>query len=118
MSNALLKATCAVLFIVAFVGLLFTSRPVAAQAVQSSAAQPADAQTPDAAVPKSNPLTADYLIGDAVSDANSSQYKDVTDAITRFANNDPNGARDLLTTARQANPKLPPVELMMGRLWL
>jgi tetratricopeptide (TPR) repeat protein len=119
MSNALLKATCAVLFVVGFFGSLFSGRPVSAQAVQSSAAQPTDAQTPDAAAtPKSNPLTAEWLVGNAVSDANSPQYKDVTDAITRFANNDPNGARELLTSARKANPKLPPVELMMGRLWL
>lgn len=118
MSNALLKATCAVWFVVAFFGLLLIGRPVSAQTVQSTAAQPADAQTTDAAAPKANPLTAEWLVGNAVSDANSPQYKDVTEAITRFANNDPNGARDLLTSARQANPKLPPVELMMGRLWL
>ncbi len=63
-------------------------------------------------------MTAEWLVGNAVSDAGSPQYRDIGEAITRFRNGDVNGARDLLTRARQANPKLPPVEDLMGRLYL
>ena len=74
------------------------------------------ASTPSASQP-SQTLT-EWLIKDAVSEgtANSPQYSQVTDAVTRFTNNDLTGARELLTQVVQKNPKLPPVEVMMGKL--
>src|SRR6185295_15214276 len=38
------------------------------------------------------------------------------DAVTRFTNNKFDEARDLLNDAVKKNPKLPPAEVMMGRL--
>src|SRR5262249_25107834 len=63
------------------------------------------------------PYTAEWLVGNAVSDAKTAKYKDVSEAITRFRNGDTSGALQLLTSAHQANPTLAPVEVMMGRLW-
>src|SRR5262249_17437595 len=65
---------------------------------------------------QTNPYTAEWLIGSAVSDANGPQYKEVTDAITRFRNGDQAGARELLTQARKDHSKIPPIEVLMGRL--
>ncbi len=92
-----------------------TTPPVATQSNQSSAST---AETPVTPTGTGNQLTPEWLIGNAVSDAGGPQYHDVADAITRFRNGDVNGARDLLTRARQANLKLPPVEDMFGKLYL
>ncbi|HTQ38475.1 MAG TPA: tetratricopeptide repeat protein [Pirellulales bacterium] len=67
--------------------------------------------------PPTNPFTSDWLIGNSVSDASSPQYQEVNDAITRFRNQDISGARELLSRVREKNPKIPPVEVMMARLW-
>jgi predicted Zn-dependent protease len=64
---------------------------------------------------------ATYLIGDAVDDADSPQYSDVGTAISRFASREANGlkeARDLLTEARTKHPELPPVEVLMAKLFI
>lgn len=61
-------------------------------------------------------VTAKALIGKAVSD--DSQYKEITNAIERFANRDIDGCRAILERARNNNPKLPPSGVMMAMLWL
>ena len=55
------------------------------------------------------------LIGSAVSD--DSQTKEITGAITRFAERDIDGCRAILERARGNNPKLPPPGVMMAMLW-
>jgi tetratricopeptide (TPR) repeat protein len=106
--------------IFAVFALVGVPRATLAQTTPPSAVQSNNvpsALAPSGTSSTTNPFTAEWLVGNAVSDANSPQYKDVSEAITRFRNNDVSGARDLLIRARQNNPKLPPVEVMMGRLW-
>ncbi|RIK80953.1 MAG: hypothetical protein DCC67_08560, partial [Planctomycetota bacterium] len=79
------------------------------------ASAPAAAGQP-AAQPQ-DPFTVENLIGDAVSLSNQ-QYPEVDQAIKRFKNSDPAGAREYLEQAKQKYPKLPPVELMMAKLWV
>jgi tetratricopeptide (TPR) repeat protein len=112
-------------FAATFVVLLGTVGTFLPRANAQATSQPAAlsggsdaASSGTAGAGQANPFTADWLVGYAVSDANSPQYKDVAEAITRFRNNDVAGARELLLRARQSNPKLPPVELMIGRLWM
>ena len=81
--------------------------------VNHSFAQPAAA--PAAASGKSE---TEMLIGPYVSGADSGQYKDVTDAITRFKNGKLDEARDLLTQAVKNDNKLPPAEVMLARMIL
>ncbi len=84
----------------------------------SSAATGVPAGTDPAATAQKS-LT-EVLIGNAVSKntADSPQYQDVTDAIIRFRNGDLENARKLLTTARQKSQnKLPPVEVMVAKLF-
>jgi tetratricopeptide (TPR) repeat protein len=105
------------------VGLALSGLGISASYAQTTpptggtAAAPSTTGTPsvDAGQATTNP--SEFLIGNAVSDASSPQYQDVADAITRFRNNDVSGARELLARARQNNQKLPPVEIMMARLW-
>lgn len=59
----------------------------------------------------------EVLIGNAVSDANNSQYQDIGVAISHFSKGDVAAARALLESTRQKFPKLPPVEIMMAKLF-
>src|ERR1043165_2824033 len=63
-------------------------------------------------------LTAEAIIGQAVSDSGAPRYQDVADAIVRFQNNDLNGARALLESAKKKDAKLPPAEVMLARMLL
>jgi tetratricopeptide (TPR) repeat protein len=92
---------------------VFGQAPTASTPAADSAANP---PVPSSTSTGSNGFNNDFLIGNAVSDPNSPQYKDVTEAMTRFRNNDMSAARELLTRARQSNPKLPPVEILMGKM--
>lgn len=60
-------------------------------------------------------ITAEFLIGESVSDLGP-RYSDVDEAIKRFGNRDPLGARQFLESAKRKNPKLPPVDLMMAKM--
>lgn len=70
-----------------------------------------------APAPAQAQLTADALIGDSVSREPSS-YSDVMAAIKRFENRDVLGSRALLERARQQDPKLPPVDLLIGKMYI
>lgn len=61
-------------------------------------------------------ITVESVIGTAVSNSNDPQYQDVTDALTRFQNNDIEAARQLLERAKEKNPKLAPSGVMLARL--
>jgi len=119
MSKVLVRAFCAVAMATTVFTLDSVQRVAEAQTTPPAAGQSGtpDNQTVPDSTTQQNPYTAEWLIGTAVSDAGSPQYRDIGEAITRFRNGDTSGARDLLSRARQTNPKLPPVELMMGRLW-
>jgi tetratricopeptide (TPR) repeat protein len=60
-------------------------------------------------------ITTEFLIGESVSDLGP-KYSDVDEAIKRFSNRDPLGARQFLESAKRKNPKLPPVDLMMAKM--
>jgi tetratricopeptide (TPR) repeat protein len=62
-------------------------------------------------------LTTEALIGDAVSDPGSSRYSDVGEAIKRFSNRDELGAQQFLENAVRKDPKLPPVDLMLAKMY-
>ena len=62
-----------------------------------------------------NPLTPEYLIGDAVSLSNQT-YPDIEKAIQRFSNKDAQGAQEYLDKAKEKYPKLPPTEVMMAKM--
>ena len=68
------------------------------------------------ASPAQAQVTAQTLIGKAVSDE--SATKEVTNAITRFRDRDIDGCRAILERARTNNAKLPPPGVMMAMLWL
>jgi tetratricopeptide (TPR) repeat protein len=68
------------------------------------------------AEPATAQVTAQTLIGKAVSDEASN--KEVTNAINRFRERDIDGARAVLERARSNNSKLPPPGVMMAMLWL
>jgi tetratricopeptide (TPR) repeat protein len=89
----------------------------APQGAAAASAAPSTAAPGATTTPPTNPFTVDWLIGNAVSDADSPQYQDVKDAITRFRYNDVAGATDLLKRARQKNTKMPPVEVLLAKLW-
>jgi tetratricopeptide (TPR) repeat protein len=63
-------------------------------------------------------LTTEALIGDSVSDLGGTRYADVDEAIKRFTNRDELGARQFLETAVRKNPKLPPVDLILAKMYL
>jgi Tfp pilus assembly protein PilF len=67
--------------------------------------------------PAADPFTLENLIGDSVSLSNQ-QYPEVTKALERFKNSDPEGAREYLVQAKLKYPKLPPVDLLMAKLWV
>jgi tetratricopeptide (TPR) repeat protein len=66
--------------------------------------------------PAAAQITAELLIGDSVSDLGS-RYSDVDEAIKRFTNNDELGARQFLETAVRKNPQLPPVDLLLAKMY-
>lgn len=62
-------------------------------------------------------ITTQVLIGDAVSDPGS-RYADVDEAIKRFSNRDPLGAQQFLEAALRKNPNLPPVDLLLAKMYI
>lgn len=62
-------------------------------------------------------ITAETLIGDSVSDPDASRYSDVTEAIKRYSNKDVLGAKQFLESAKRKEDRLPPVNLMMAKLY-
>lgn len=62
-------------------------------------------------------ITTQALIGDSVSDPGT-RYTDIDEAIKRFTNRDPLGARQFLETALRKNPNLPPVDLLLAKMYI
>jgi Tfp pilus assembly protein PilF len=62
-------------------------------------------------------LTAESLIGDAVSFANR-EYPEIDSAILRFRNGDLQGSLDYLKQAKEKYPKLPPIDITMAKIQL
>lgn len=62
-------------------------------------------------------ITTKVLIGDAVSDPEG-KYPDVDEAIKRFTNRDPLGAQQFLEAALRKNPNLPPVDLLLAKMYI
>jgi Tfp pilus assembly protein PilF len=62
-------------------------------------------------------ITTQNLIGDSVSEV-SSRYDDVDKAIQRFTNGDELAARQFLDSAKRKDPNLPPVDLLMAKLYM
>jgi tetratricopeptide (TPR) repeat protein len=60
-------------------------------------------------------ISMEDLIGNAVSLSNQ-KYPEIEQAITRFNNNDVEGAREYLDIALQKNPKLPPPDLILAKM--
>lgn len=60
-------------------------------------------------------ITAEALIGDSVSNVGS--HSDVEEAIKRFSNRDELGARQFLETALRKSPNLPPVDLLLAKMY-
>jgi len=60
-------------------------------------------------------ITAEYLIGDAVSLSNQ-EYPEIEKAIQRFRNNDAEGAHEFLKNAVEKYPKLPPAQVLFARM--
>jgi predicted Zn-dependent protease len=61
-------------------------------------------------------MTTQMLIGDAVSEVGS-QYKEVDEAIKRFMNRDVLAARQFLESAKKKDPNLPPVDLLLAKMF-
>lgn len=61
-------------------------------------------------------ITTEVLIGDAVTDPGT-KYADVDEAIKRFNNRDPLGAQQFLEAALRKNPNLPPVDLLLAKMY-
>ncbi|WP_425397111.1 tetratricopeptide repeat protein [Aeoliella sp.] len=62
-------------------------------------------------------ITAEAVIGDAVSDPDAQRYSDVKEAIRRYQNNDVPGAKQFLETAKRKDDRLPPADLMLAKLY-
>ena len=62
-------------------------------------------------------LTTKALVGDSVSEPDSPRYTSVNEAIERFNNRDVLGARQFLETAKRQDPKLPPVGVMLAKMY-
>lgn len=82
-------------FALAMVALLFASADATAQAQ----------------------ITAEALIGDSVTEPDAQRYSDIAEAIKRYNNNDALGAKQFLETAKRKDDRLPPVNLMMAKLY-
>ncbi|WP_197525773.1 tetratricopeptide repeat protein [Pseudobythopirellula maris] len=94
---------------------------MAAAALLASAFAAPLASAQDSGASASSPgrgLTIESLIGDSVSNANEDSYPLVADAIQRFTNEDPIAARTLLEQAKERDSKLPPVGLMIAKMYL
>jgi len=99
--------------------------PLNTPAAATPAAAPATTPTaptggaPGAADSTADPKTnlTEWLIGGAVADANSPQYKDVTDAIEKFRTGDLKGAREQLSAMRKTDSRIPPSEILIARLF-
>ena len=61
-------------------------------------------------------LTKKYLIGNAVSLSNN-DYSEIDKAIQRFRNGDTESALEFLKTAKEKYPKLPPVEVLLAKMY-
>lgn len=61
-------------------------------------------------------ITTKMLIEDSVSDLGP-RYSDVDEAIKRFSNRDPLGAQQFLEAALRKNPNLPPVDLLLAKMY-
>lgn len=61
-------------------------------------------------------VSVEDLIGSAVSTSNK-KYPEIEDAIKRFRNQDVQGAREYLELARKDNPKLPPTDVTLAKLF-
>lgn len=62
-------------------------------------------------------ITTQMLIGDAVSTDALARYTDVDEAIKRFINRDVLAARTFLDTAKKKDANLPPVDLLMAKMY-
>ncbi|QDU54739.1 tetratricopeptide repeat protein [Aeoliella mucimassa] len=62
-------------------------------------------------------VTPESLIGDAVSDPDAARYSDIAEAIKRYENNDVLGAMNFLESAKSAEDRLPPANLMMAKMY-
>ena len=63
-------------------------------------------------------LSATALIGDSVSTPDSPRYSDIAEAIKRFNNRDVLGARTFLESAKRKEEKLPPVGVMLAKMYV
>lgn len=61
-------------------------------------------------------ITSQILIGDSVSELGN-RYGDVDEAIKRFVNRDVLAARQFLEAAKKKDPSLPPVELLVAKMY-
>src|SRR5262245_65076962 len=61
-------------------------------------------------------MTKDMLIGDSVSEMGT-KYADVDEAIKRFMNRDVLAARQFLESAKKKDPNLPPVDLILAKMY-
>ena len=62
-------------------------------------------------------LSTNALIGDSVSQPESPRFSDVNEAIKRFENRDILGARQFLESAKRKDSKLPPVGVMLAKMY-
>jgi Tfp pilus assembly protein PilF len=62
-------------------------------------------------------ITTQMLIGDAVDTDSLSRYTDVDQAIKYFINHDVLAARTFLETAKKKDPNLPPVDLLLAKMY-
>jgi Tfp pilus assembly protein PilF len=61
-------------------------------------------------------MTTKMLIGDAVSEIGS-KHNDIDEAIKRFTNQDVLAARQFLDSAKKKDPNLPPVDLLLAKMY-
>src|SRR5436190_21582241 len=62
-------------------------------------------------------LTTQMLIGDAVDTTSLAKYTDVDEAIKRFMNRDVLAARQFLEAAKKKDQNLPPVDLLLAKMY-
>jgi predicted Zn-dependent protease len=62
-------------------------------------------------------ITTQMLIGDAVSSDSLAKYTDVDQAIKYFINRDTLAARQFLEAAKKKDPSLPPVDLLLAKMY-
>ena len=62
-------------------------------------------------------LTSEQLVGNAVS-GDTSRYTNISEAIKRFSNRDILAARQFLERALENDPKLPPVDLLLAKMYI